>query len=127
MAKTVSLARIAYSRKCRVRKKLYTKVKDKTKKQKRKKERTDHKCPVAKKERPNHKCWWQTKNGCPNQASKQLTSNERNKTAEITSKPQTVAYLQAYSGEKNTHKNTPPNHNSLIDYCLQQRSGRLKT
>ena len=23
--------------------------------------------------------------------------------------------------EKHTHKNTPPNHNSLIDYCLQQR------
>ena len=51
--------------------------------------------PVANKERPNHKCWWQTKNGCPNQASKQLTPKERNKTAETTSKPQTVAYLQA--------------------------------
>jgi len=42
--------------------------------------------PVAKKERPNHKCWWQTKNGCSNQASKWLTLNERNKTAETTSK-----------------------------------------
>ena len=51
--------------------------------------------PVAKKERPNHKRWWQTKNGCPNQASKQLTPNEKNKTAETTSEPQTVAYLQA--------------------------------
>jgi len=51
--------------------------------------------PVARKERPNHKCWWQTKNGYPNQANKQLTPNERNKTAETTSKPQTVAYLQA--------------------------------
>ena len=51
--------------------------------------------PVAKKERPNHKCWWQMKNGCPNQSSKQLTPNERNKTAETTLKPQTVAYLQA--------------------------------
>jgi len=51
--------------------------------------------PVAKKERPNHKKrWWQTKNGCPDQSSKQLTPNERNKTAETTSKPQTVAYLQ---------------------------------
>ena len=50
--------------------------------------------PVAKKERLNHKCWWQTKNGCPTQASKQLTPNERNKTAETTSKPQTFAYLQ---------------------------------
>ena len=58
-----------------------------------KKERTDNKC--CGKERPNYKCWWQTKNGCPNQASKQLTSNERNKTAATTSKPQMVAYLQA--------------------------------
>ena len=47
-----------------------------------------------KKERPNHKSWWQTKKGCPNQASKQLTPNERNETAETTSKTQTVAYLQ---------------------------------
>ena len=60
-----------------------------------KKERTDHKCLWQTKERPNHKCWWQTKNGCPNQASKQLTPNERNKTAETTSKPQMVAYLKA--------------------------------
>jgi len=44
--------------------------------------------------RPNHKSWWQTKKGCPNPASKQLTPNERNKTAETTSKTQTVAYLQ---------------------------------
>ena len=43
---------------------------------------------VAKKERANHKCWWQTKNGFPNQSSKQLTPNERNKTAETTSKHQ---------------------------------------
>ena len=50
---------------------------------------------VEKKEKPNHKRWWQTKNGCLNQASKQQTPNERNKTAETTSKPQTVAYLQA--------------------------------
>ena len=47
------------------------------------------------KERPNHKSCWQTKKGCPNQASKQLTPNERNKTAETTSKTQTVAYLQS--------------------------------
>ena len=59
------------------------------------KERDRTQMPVAKKERTNHKCWWQTKNGCPNQSSKQLTPNERNKTAETTSKPQTVAYLQA--------------------------------
>ena len=59
------------------------------------KERDYTQMPEAKKERPNHKCWLQTKNGSPNQASKQLTPNERNKTAETTSKPQTVAYLQA--------------------------------
>ena len=57
--------------------------------------------PVAKKERPNHKGWWQTKNGCPNQASKQLTPNERNKTAETTSKRQMVAY-QKQKQNKNT-------------------------
>jgi len=54
--------------------------------------------PVTKKERTDHKCLWQRKkeqttndgckrkNGYPNQASKQLTPNERNKTAETTSK-----------------------------------------
>ena len=68
-------------------------------------ERDHTQMPVAKKERPNHKCWWQTKNCCPNQSSKQLTANERNKTAETTSKPQTVAYLQAlYKVEKNNSK-----------------------
>ena len=30
--------------------------------------------PRAKKERPNHKRWWQTKNGCPNQANKRKTA-----------------------------------------------------
>ena len=59
------------------------------------KERDRTQMPVAKKERANHKCWWQTKNGFSNQSSKQLTPNERNKTVETTSKPQTVAYLQA--------------------------------
>ena len=57
------------------------------------KERDRTQMPVAKKERTDHKCMWQrkkdqttnaggqTKNGCPNQASKQLTPNERNETA----------------------------------------------
>ena len=71
------------------------------------KERDCAQMPVAKKERTDHKCLWQRKkdqttnagdkrkiNGCPNQSSKQLTPNERNKTAETTSKPQMVAYLQ---------------------------------
>ena len=60
-----------------------------------KKERADHKCLWQRKKRLNHKCWWHTKNGCPNQANKQLTPNERNKTAETTSNPQTATYLQA--------------------------------
>jgi len=51
--------------------------------------------PVAKIERVNHKYWWQTKNGFPNQSSKQMTPNERNKTVKTISKPQAVAYLQA--------------------------------
>jgi len=60
----------AYSRKGHVRKKLYTNACDKKRKNR-------PQMPVAKKERPNHKCWWQMKNCCPNQASKQLTPNER--------------------------------------------------
>ena len=69
--------------------------------------------PVAKKERPNHKCWFQIKNGCPNQASKQLIPNERNKTAETTSKPQTAAYLQAlYKVEKTHTQNTTKSQQS---------------
>ena len=71
--------------------------------------------PVAKKARPKHKCWWQTKNGCPNQSSKQLTPNERNKTAETTSKPQTVAYLQAHGGgEKNKNTTKSQESNRLL-------------
>jgi len=51
--------------------------------------------------------------------SKQLTPNERNKTI---SKIQTVAYLQAQGGEKQKTKPTK-SQQSIIDYCLQQRSG----
>ena len=54
------------------------------------------------KERPNHKSWWQMKKGWPNPASKQLTPNERNKTAETTSKTQTMAYLQRKGGKNIT-------------------------
>ena len=83
-----SLNMNAYGRKGRKRKRPYTNAYGKERKNR-------PQMPVAMKERPNHKCWWQTKNGCPNQASKQLTPNERNKAAEATSKSQTVAYLQA--------------------------------
>ena len=64
------------------------------------KEKDRTQMPVAKKDRTDHKCLWQRqkkskpqmlvaneKNGFPNQSSKQLTPNERNKTAETTSKP----------------------------------------
>ena len=86
------------------------KRKKKRRKEKRKKEERKNRpqIPTAKKERPNHKCWRQTKNGCPNQASKQLTPNETNKTAETTSKTQTVAYLQTQGG-KNTTKSQQSN------------------
>ena len=63
---------------------------------------------VAKKERTDHKYLWQRKKDKTTNAGGkrkmaalirkwpiQLTPNERNKTAETTSKPQTVAYLQA--------------------------------
>ena len=64
--------------------------------------------PMSKKERTDHKSLWQRKKDQTTNAdderkmaalisadTKQLTPNERNKTAETTSKPQTVAYLQA--------------------------------
>ena len=60
-----------------VTKKKKKKEEKKEKKKNRKKKKNRPQMPVAKKERPNHKCWWQTKNGCPSQASKQLTPNER--------------------------------------------------
>ena len=59
----------------------------------RKKEQTTNACGKERNTKPP--IWLQTKNACPTQASKQLTPNERTKTAETTSKPQTVAYLQA--------------------------------
>ena len=42
----------------------------------------------------------------------QLTPNERNKTAETTSKPQTVAYLQASGGKNTTKKHTTKSQQS---------------
>ena len=72
----------------------HTHTQNNNKQTKQKQQQNNKQMPMAKKERPNHKCWWQTKKGCPNQASKQLKPNERNKTAETTSNTQTVAYLQ---------------------------------
>ena len=78
-AKTKSLTRMPTAEKS-VKEKDYTNAYGKERKNR-------LQMPVAKKERPNHKCWWQTKNGCPNQAGKQLTPNERTKTAETTWNP----------------------------------------
>ena len=57
----------AYGRKGRERKRLYTNACGKERKNR-------QQMPMAMKERPNHKWWWQTKNGCPNQASKRKTA-----------------------------------------------------
>ena len=77
------------------------------------KERDRTQTPVAKKERANHKCWWQTKNGfLASQSSKQLTPNERNKTAETTSKPPNGClpasiWWKKHQKQKKTKKNKP--------------------
>ena len=57
----------AYDRKGHERKRMYTNACGK--------ERNNRpQMPGAKKERPNHKRWWQTKSGCPSQASKRKTA-----------------------------------------------------
>ena len=103
----------AYDRKGREKKKLYTNACGKERKNR-------PQMPVAKKERPNHKCWWQTKNGCPNQASKQLTPNERNKTAETTSKTQTVAVSIRWRKKERKKKKTRTKNSTK-----SQQSNRL--
>ena len=78
----------AYSRKDHERKRPYTNAK-----WQRKKEQTTNACGKERKTKPQMLV---AKNGCLiRQANTELTPNERNKTAETTSKPQTVAYLQA--------------------------------
>ena len=102
----------AYSRKCRKRKRLYINVCGKERKNR-------PQMPVAKKERPNGgKCWWQTKNGCLNRASKQLTLNEINKKAETTSKPQTVGKTTTTKTQKH-HQITTVCSKGVDDYSLK--------
>ena len=100
------------------------------------KERDCTQMSVANKDRTDHKCWWQTKNGCPNQASKQLKQNEKKKMKKTTThswnhfnKPN--GCLPAIIRWRKTKQNTKQNRKhhqitSLIEYCLQQRSGRLQ-
>ena len=48
-----------------------------------------------------------------------MTPNERNKTAETTSKPQTVAYLQALGGKNTKNKQTKnPTKSQLSNILL---------
>ena len=61
-------------------------------KKKRKKEQTTNAYGKERKTKPQ--MLMANENGCPDQARKQLTPNETNKTAETTSKTQTVANLQ---------------------------------
>ena len=111
----------AYGRKGRERERLYTNACGKERKNR-------PQMPVAKKERPDHKCWWQTKNGCPNQSSKRLTPTEKWNPPSWNHLKIPNGYLPAnIRWKKQNKKTTTPNHNSLIDYCLQQRSGRLQS
>ena len=99
--------------------------------------------PVAKKERTNHKCLWQRKKEQTTNAGgkrrkiasliNQQTADtiEMNETKQL-KPPQNPKRLPTckHKVEKHTkNKQTvnPPNHNSLIDYCLQKRSGRLQS
>ena len=72
------------------------------------KERDRTQMPVAKKERTDHKCWWQTKNGCPNHSSKQLTPNESNKTAELNHPKTPNGCLSATTRQGNRRSRTTP-------------------
>ena len=94
---------------------------------------------VAKKERTDHKCLWQETKTKP----QMLVVNEKwlplsgKQTADTKWKKQNSwNHLKTPNGclpasirwkNTHTHKKNPPNHNSLIDYCLQQRSGRLQS
>ena len=78
----------AYGRKGRERKRLYTNAYGKERKNR-------PQMPVTKKDQTTNAGGKQKMPALSNQASKQLTPNERNKTAETTSKPQTGTYLQA--------------------------------
>ena len=107
------------------------------------KERDCTQMPMAKKERTDHKCLWQRK--------KEQTTNAGGKRRKIASlinqqtadtiemketkqlkPPQNPKRLPTCKHKvekhtKNKQTKNPPNHNTLIDYCLQKRSGRLQS
>ena len=115
----------------------------------RKKEHTKNACG---KERPNHKCLWQRKkeqttNVCGKERKakpQMLVANEKwlpysgKQTADTKWKKQNSwNHLKTPNGclpanirwkkRRKKERKNPPNHNSLIEYCLQQRSGRLQS
>ena len=104
------------------------------------KERDRTQTPVAKKESTDHKCQWQRKKhqttaagGKRKMASliSQANSWHQVKDTKQLKPPQNPKRLPTckHKVEKTpkTNQKTPPNHNSLTDYCLQQRSGRLQS
>ena len=65
--------------------------------------------------------------GCPNQACKQLTQNEKQKSWNHPPKPKRWPTCKHKMEKKTKTKQQPPNHNSLTDYCLQQMTGQLQS
>ena len=89
--------------------------------------------PVAKKEKTDHKCLWQGKKVQTTNAGgkrkmaaliSQADSWHQMKETKQLKPPQNPKQLPTC---KHKVEETPPNHNSLTDYCLQQKSGRLQS
>ena len=102
------------------------------------KERDRTQMPMAKKERTDHKCLWQRKKDQSTNAGgkrkmaaliRQANSRHQMKETKQLKPPQNPKRLLTCKDYIRWKKHTkiPPNHNSLIDYCLQQRSGRHTT
>ena len=91
--------------------------------------------PVAKKERTDRKCLWQRKKDQNTNAGGKWKMPALIRQADTKwKKHNSWNHLKNPNGlptckhkaEKKNPKTTP-NHNILIDYCLQQRSGRLQS
>ena len=115
----------AYGRKGRERKRLYTNACGKERKNR-------QQMPMEKKERPNHKWWWKTKEGCPNQASKRKMAaliRQANSWHQMEETKQLKPPQNPKRWPTCKHKVEDTHHQItiLIDYCLQQMSGRLQS
>ena len=92
--------------------------------------------PVAKKERTDYKCLWQRKNEQTTNADgkwkmaaliRQANSwHQMKETKQLKplQKPKQLPTCKHKVERKKEKEKNPPNHNSLIDNCLQQRSGK---